>query len=256
MKSDIKKTQLYKWLRAKDQTLAARVLHIREELEKWQPYVTQLFPHYPSHGIDHSDRIIEQLSRLLFNNAQPTLKFSTAEVYCLLCAAYLHDTGMVVPPGEIRNILELQVWNSFVAEGGKGHDPYQKYVKLRDGPVQGTKELTAFLADQSLKFQIADFVRRDHHERGKATLELHPFLRQLVDDGDLVAFETIADLGVGHGLTDSELCDQRLVSGGTRRLRRKSQRPLSRSSTSDRRSSGHEQQACGSDDSPRYRSIA
>jgi len=55
---------------------------------------------------------------------------------------------------------------------------------------------------------MADFVRRDHHERGKTTLELHPFLRQLVDDGDPVAFETIADLGVGHGLPDNDLADE------------------------------------------------
>ena len=67
--------------------------------------------------------------------------------------------------------------------------------------------MTAFLADQHLRLLIADFVRRDHHERGKTTLQLHAFLRQLVDAGDSVAFETITDLGVGHGLRDSELAN-------------------------------------------------
>ncbi|MFI5457906.1 MAG: hypothetical protein ACHRXM_20905, partial [Isosphaerales bacterium] len=208
MKPDVKKAQLYKWLKAKDEALSARMLHIRDELSKWMPHVAQFFPHYPSHGLDHSDRIIEQLSRLLFNNSKPVVPFSTAEVYCLLCAAYLHDMGMVVSPGDAATILASEQWKAFVAHDGKGHVLFQKYVALRDGPVIGTTELTAFLADQSLRYLIADFVRRDHHERGKTTLELHPFLRRLVDDGDSVAFETIADLGVGHGLSESDLADE------------------------------------------------
>jgi len=96
LKPDIKNAQLYKWLRSKDELLAVRVLHIRDELSNWLPQVSQLFPHYPSHGLDHSDRIIEQVSRLLFNKTRPVVQFSTAEAYCLLCAAYLHDMGMVV----------------------------------------------------------------------------------------------------------------------------------------------------------------
>ncbi len=208
MKTDLEKAQLYKWLKARDKALAARILHIREELSTWMPHVAQFFPHYPSHAVDHSDRIIEQLSRLLFTNTTPVVPFSTAEVYCLLCAAYLHDMGMVVSPGDAGIILTSEQWNAFVARDGRGYAPYQKYVALRDGPVICTKELTAFLTDQSLRYLIADFVRRDHHERGKATLELHQFLRRLVDDGDSVAFETIADVGVGHGFRDSDLADE------------------------------------------------
>ncbi len=172
------------------------------------PYVAQYFPHYPSHGLDHSDRIIEQLSRLLFSNTRPVVHFSTAEVYCLLCAAYLHDMGMVVSPGDVTTILQSDAWNSFVSSGGQGYDHYQKYITVRDGPVFVTQDTTAFLAAQMLRHLIADFVRRNHHERGKTTLELHPFLRQLVDDGDSVAFETIADLGVVHGLSESDLDDE------------------------------------------------
>ena len=63
----------------------------------------QVFPHYPSHGVDHSDRIIEQLSHLLFNNTRPVVRFSTAEVYCLLLRRYPHDMGMVVSPETQRH---------------------------------------------------------------------------------------------------------------------------------------------------------
>jgi molecular chaperone HtpG len=208
LKPEVKNTQLYKWLNAKDNALAGRMLHIREELLKWMPYVAQLFPHYPSHAVDHSDRIIVQLSRLLFNNTKPVVKFSTSEVYCLLCAAYLHDMGMVVSPGDTATILASDQWRKFVAPDGKGHELFQRYVELRERPIVETEELSAFLAGQALRYLIADFVRRDHHERGKNTLELHPPLRRLVDDGDSVAFETIADVGVAHGLQENDLADE------------------------------------------------
>jgi molecular chaperone HtpG len=208
LKPEVRNTQLYRWLNAKDYALAGRMLHIREELLKWMPYVAQLFPHYPSHAVDHSDRIIVQLSRLLFNNTKPVVKFSTPEVYCLLCAAYLHDMGMVVSPGDTATILASDQWRKFVAPDGKGHELFQRYVELRERPIVETEELSAFLAGQALRYVIADFVRRDHHESGKNTLELHPPLRQLVDDGDSVAFETIADVGVAHGLQESDLADE------------------------------------------------
>ena len=105
LKAGIEKAQLYKWLKSKDSAVAERMLRIRIELTKWLPQVRQFFPHYPSHGTDHSDRIVQQLSHLLFNRTKPAVKFSTAEVYCLLCAAYLHDIGMVVSPGDASTIL-------------------------------------------------------------------------------------------------------------------------------------------------------
>ncbi len=60
----------------------------------------------------------------------------------------------------------------------------------------------------------------EHHERGKLTLELHPYLRQLVDHGDAVAFETISDIGVGHGLRESELSNATRFPEQRRRTRR------------------------------------
>ena len=168
--------------------------------------MVQLFSHYPSHGIDHSDRIISQLSRLLFNDAKPVVAFSTAEVYCLLCTAYLHDMGMVVSPQDVDALLQSEEWKAFTL--GNGAEGYRQYATLRDDATRQPRDLRDFLAAQSLRYLIADFVRRDHHFRGKTTLQMHSFLRQLVDDGDSVAFETIGDLGVAHGLPDSEVADE------------------------------------------------
>ena len=207
MTPGLESTQLFKWLNKNNKRLAGRVLMVREEMEKWLSRIVQLFPHYPSHAVDHSDRIVAQLSNLLFKRTSPVVRFSAGEVYCLLCAAYLHDMGMVVAPAEQAAILASDVWKEFVGEGGGGHDLFLEYQALRAAPDQGNSEQAAFFAGIALRQLLADFVRRGHHERGKTTLEMHPFLKQLVDDGDSVAFETIADLGVGHGLPESELAD-------------------------------------------------
>ena len=207
MATGIETTRLFKWLKSMDNSLAARVLAVRAEVAKWLPQIVQFLPHYPSHGLDHSDRIIEQLSRLLFNERRLVVQFSPPEVYCLLCVAYLHDIGMVVSPGDAGDILASEAWKAFVVGDDKIRDRYDKYLVLRDDPVAENKDLTTFLADQVLRQFVAEFVRRGHHERGKATLQLHPFLRQLVDDGDSVAFATISDLGVAHGLQTAEIAD-------------------------------------------------
>jgi hypothetical protein len=208
-------TNLFKWLNKTNAALALRVEMIREEQAKWLPYVCNAFPHYPSHAIDHSDRIVAQLSRLLFREGagkgsepEPVTRFSAAEVYCLLCSAYLHDMGMVVSPGEQAEILASEAWKSFVAEGGRGHDAYTKYSYLRTQASAASLDKDHFLADAALRYVIADFVRRDHHERGIATLQMHDFLKRLVDDGDSVAFNTIASICVGHGLADREIGDK------------------------------------------------
>lgn len=204
----IESTALYAALLAADSDLAHRLLRVRTEVEKWLPSIAQFFPHYPSHGVDHSDRIIRQLSRLLANENKLTVKFSSAELYCLMSAAYLHDMGMVVSPGDAEEILKSDAWNQFIEKNGAGHESYTEYTARNTAASKSAKDEDQFLANLNLRYLIADFVRRSHHQRGKTTLQLHPFLKQHVDDGDSVAFETISDLGVAHGLPDAELSDQ------------------------------------------------
>lgn len=205
MPSDHRSSRLFRALKSKDEHLAARVVDIRDDVAIWLTYVVHIFPHYPQHCVSHSDRIVMQLSALLSSKFIKTL--SAAEIYCLLCAAYLHDIGMVVSPERAALILTTDSWQQFVAPGGRGYEKYQKYQSARANNID-TPDRTAFLSDSALRYLIADFARRDHAERAKPTLKLHPFLKQLVDHGDPVAFDTIADIAVGHGLDEAGLADE------------------------------------------------
>ncbi len=208
MAPELESTPIFKWLKRQDVSLAERVGAVRDELMKWLPQIVLFFSHYSSHGVDHSDRIVAQLSKLLFiSRGKLAVPFSPGEIYCLLCAAYLHDIGMVASPGEMADILDSAAWKEFVADGNSGHEAFQQYEGLRAAAGPATKEQAHFFADIALRQLLAEYVRTHHHERGKSTLEMHPFLRQLVDHGDSVAFETISALGVGHGLASAELTD-------------------------------------------------
>ncbi len=103
MTPKLETSALYKWLKKANPSLAERVAFVRDEQAKWLPLIVTTYAHYPGHGVEHSERINAQLSLMLFNNMKPVVKFSPAEVYCLLCAAYLHDMGMVVSPGDIAD---------------------------------------------------------------------------------------------------------------------------------------------------------
>lgn len=50
-------------------------------------------PYYTSHGIKHSDAIINALNRLV-DGLNDEDKLEEIEIFCLLSAAYLHDVGM------------------------------------------------------------------------------------------------------------------------------------------------------------------
>lgn len=195
------------------------MVNVRAEAEKWLPYIVLVFPHYPQHGVEHSDRILAQLSLLLFKGNKCAVSFSSAEAYCLICAIYLHDIGMVVTRSRIDEIIASESWNAFKTPKGKGYESYSKYEALLNDPILNKTERGVFLANATLTQIIAEFVRERHHEFGKTVLEMHPFLRRVVDDGDSITFEAIAEIGVGHGLNSNELTDtnrfpeERLVLG-------------------------------------------
>ncbi len=72
------------------QAVALRLLRIKvEELTK-APFML----HFTDHSVEHSDRIMERLREVLWNNLESEKKLSCTELMILGCAVYLHDLGM------------------------------------------------------------------------------------------------------------------------------------------------------------------
>ncbi len=92
--------------------LYGKALELRDSVGAWLDYIPETFPHYTRHTIDHSEEINRQIGNLVYDRDQGVLKLalSPVEVYVLIAAAYLHDSGMVASPAEKTKLLQSGEW--------------------------------------------------------------------------------------------------------------------------------------------------
>jgi hypothetical protein len=192
-----------------DKPYYGKVLELREAVQGWLAYIPQTFPHYTRHTIEHSDRIIEQLSKLLFHDddvERPFIELSGIEAYVLCAAALLHDSGMVASDAEKRSILESSEWREWTSTGS-GAERFAATDALRKGTSPADSSVRHFLADVQLRFLLAEFIRVRHHERSGRFLSQHQqALGRFAFDDPLLA-RTISDVCIGHGLEQRSLDD-------------------------------------------------
>lgn len=192
-----------------DKPYYGKILELREAVKGWLAYIPQTFPHYTRHTVEHSDRIIEQLSKLLFHDddvERPFIALSGIEAYVLCAAALLHDSGMVASDTEKRSILESPEWREWTSTGS-GAERFAATNALRNAAKPADSSVRNFLADVQLRFLLAEFIRVRHHERSGRFLSQHqPVLGRFAWDDPLLA-RTIADVCIGHGLDQRSLDD-------------------------------------------------
>jgi hypothetical protein len=197
---------LWTWLRLAAPEYYYKALELQSSIRQWLSYVLATFQHYTSHGVDHSEEIILQVSRLLFRDGRPILDLSPTEVYILVAASYLHDAGMVASDFEKHRILSSPDWRSWTSEGD-GSVRWVQIEQFRRGATPSDETLRHFLADVQVRFLLAEFIRRRHHLRSGTVVEQYQgdLGRFAFDDPQLA--RAIADVCVGHGLSQHELLD-------------------------------------------------
>lgn len=210
MTQNVEDCAIMRWLGEDAPAFAAKAMELRDAVSAWLSYIPQTFPHYTSHTVDHSDEIVRQVSGLLFTGSSPEhpvlTDLSAIEAYIVIAAAYLHDAGMVVSDREKVIILDSEEWKRWAS------DPHQKprldeVEQLRQDDTPASPDVSNFLADRQLRFLIAEYVRREHHYRVGAMLEVRQqsLGRYAFDDSQLA--RCIANVCVGHGLGHHELAD-------------------------------------------------
>lgn len=205
-----KDTALMIYLRYRALVYHAKVLELREAIEGWLSYIPHSFPHYTRHTIRHSDEIVRQLSKLLFQDedaTRPVLPLTGVETYLLVAAAYLHDAGMVVSDREKLEILQSDAWKSWVSNSNPGAIRWSEIQNLRHGKEPDDSLIRDFLADLETRFLIAEYIRRAHHLRARTVIEQHQAMLGRFAFDDLVLQRTIADVCVAHGFRTHELED-------------------------------------------------
>src|SRR5688500_4881975 len=119
MQPSVEQTWLFRRLHeAGRKDLAASALRLRERVDTFLRGVHTTFPHYTSHAVDHYDEIVHQLSMLL-EGGPASRAMTDIECYLLVCAAYLHDAGMVVTEEEKFKVLGSDDWSRFCASTGR-----------------------------------------------------------------------------------------------------------------------------------------
>jgi hypothetical protein len=192
-----------------DKPYYGKVLELREAVQGWLAYIPQTFPHYTRHTVEHSDRIIEQLSKLLFHDddvERPFIQLSGIEAYVLCAAALLHDSGMVASDAEKQGILESSEWREWTSTGS-GAERFAATEAMRKAVQPADPSVRDFLADVQLRFLLAEFIRVRHHERSGRFLSQHQQALGRFAWDDPLLVRTIADVCIGHGLDQRSLDD-------------------------------------------------
>jgi hypothetical protein len=144
---------------------------------------TIFHPSYTLHGVDHSEAVIEKLDKLTKNLMGSSHKLNSCEVFCILAAAYLHDTGMLLT---------------------KNDDETRVDHMRKTGQVQET-------------YRISDLIREEHHIRSEEYIRNHKKELGL----NHVEVEIIGRICRGHRKEDlkDEYYGEDVIGGSSVRVR-------------------------------------
>ena len=105
---------MWNYLQQIDPTYAQRAVTFVERISPVLDTIVNYFPYYTRHDALHGYQVVERMGQILqhacFEPGNP-VALSAQEAYLLISAAYAHDLGMTVFPGEedrLRLELELQ----------------------------------------------------------------------------------------------------------------------------------------------------
>jgi hypothetical protein len=128
--------------------LALRIRQMRGSVAPILSKITETFPEYTIHDVNHSDKICEILGWLLVPSV--LVEMTKHEIFFLIAATYFHDIGMADIP-EIFDNAEFQKWS---AEQDRALSPAQS----KEGFIRATHHLRSekFINSDFLAFGIAN----------------------------------------------------------------------------------------------------
>lgn len=96
---------IYKQLKKIDSKFIPKIDILYEHVCSVLPKMNNIFDNYTEHGVDHSLRVLNYMSKLIFD----VEKFSELELTMIIYVALLHDIGMVVEEQEKNSLTDNSV---------------------------------------------------------------------------------------------------------------------------------------------------
>lgn len=141
--------------------------------------VGQAFPHYSLHDASHSETILERIAAMV--GAVGLSRLTATDLWLLLEAAYLHDSGMIVLDAVKRNDLSSAEFEAHLraTTDGPDRDLAIRAARLQDRQLP--KDLIGILEGHlDLLLVYAEFVRKRHSQRAHE-IAVAPFASTRVD---------------------------------------------------------------------------
>src|SRR6266404_268983 len=141
--------------------------------------VAQAFPHYSLHDASHSETILARVAAII--GEQGLSRLSATDLWLLLEAAYLHDSGMIVLESSKRADLESDEFRSYLREISENEDQDLARRAARLRGRQSPNDLLGILEGHlDLLLVYAEFVRRNHAQRSEM-VAVEPFVTARVE---------------------------------------------------------------------------
>lgn len=105
---ELRSTLLFQRLAELDATLAEKATYFLESVAPILATTAKHFPYYTRHDAHHGFRVLRRVEQVVVPgclDSQGIGEFAAAEIYLLILAAYAHDLGMTVFPGEADQLL-------------------------------------------------------------------------------------------------------------------------------------------------------
>lgn len=128
--SELKETKSWKALKSLNNNYAETAIKFLEHIIPILDEIQTIFPFYTRHDAKHGYQVLRRIETVVIDQCfkrNSPVKFSAAELLLLICAAYAHDLGMSVFPGERAELLlQLKIDDSLA---WKTSPVLQKYLR-------------------------------------------------------------------------------------------------------------------------------
>lgn len=128
---ELRETLLFKRLQGLSEEYAQRTISFVTEIAPILATTSRFFPHYTRHDAHHGYCVIRRIEQIIlaecFDGSSPCA-FGAAEIYLLIAAAYAHDLGMAVLPGEEPD-LATRLSLSLDKSGWEVYPTLQDYLR-------------------------------------------------------------------------------------------------------------------------------
>lgn len=166
---------------------------IKEQAKDILPKIRIPFPEYNNHDIKHAEVVEKNLNYVIPDNIKENL--NSDEIFCLLCGAWLHDTGMILDLDEEKKYLNADAdgKKDFKSDVRNNHHIRSYNFIMSESTLDfdhKERKIIAYISRGHRNISIQDELHEKFRiggERGSVRLQLLAALLRLADECDITS---------------------------------------------------------------------